>query len=225
MRIRLPLGLAGLALTLPVAAAVAEQPAAPVRPTHPARVVQLWQTGDARLGSTSADNSIFEEAVTGDRPLATSADHKAPRSDANVPAARSASGTDDEPVADDSSHTGTKVAVGAAGALGLFFFIDAVSGGDNSSSLTPVDNPPGGGGNGGNVNTPDGGGTGTVVDNSNPGGDNGGTVNPPTNPPTSILVDQPSTPETTTPEPVSMTLIGTGLVGLGGISLRRRRDS
>jgi hypothetical protein len=217
MRIRLPLGLAGLALTLPVAAAVAEQPAAPVRPTHPARVVQLWQTGDARLGSTSADNSIFEDAVTGRRQVA-SADHKAPRSAANARVAGSADGPDDQPVAEDSSHTGAKVAVGAAGALGLLFFVDAVSGGNNSSSLTPTDNPPGGGGN---VNTPDGGGTGTVVDNSNPGGN----VNPPTNPPTSILVDQPSTPETTTPEPVSMTLIGTGLVGLGGMSLRRRRDS
>lgn len=208
MRIRLPLGLAGLALTLPVAAAVAEQPSAPVRPTHPARVVQLWQMGDARLGGTSADNSIFEDAVTGRRQV-VSANHKAPRSEANTRVAGSADGPDDKPVAEDSSHTGIKVAVGAAGALGLLFFVDAVSGGNNSGSLTPIDNPPGGGGNGGNVNTPDG------------GGDNGGNVNPPT----SILVDQPSTPETTTPEPVSMTLIGTGLVGLGGMSLRRRRDS
>ncbi len=216
MRIRLPLGLAGLALTLPVAAAVAEQPAAPVRPTHPARVVQLWQASEARLGSTSADNAVFDDAVSGARAVAT-ADHKAPRSEANARVAGPANAADDQPVSEDSSHTGTKVAVGAAGALGLFFFIDAVSGGSNSSSLTPIDNPPGGGGNGGNVNTPDGGGT---------GGNTGGNVNTPTdNPPTSILVDQPTTPETTTPEPVSMTLIGTGLIGLGGMSFRRRRDS
>ena len=34
-----------------------------------------------------------------------------------------------------------------------------------------------------------------------------------------------STPETTTPEPVTMTLLATGLAGLGGAQIRRRRKS
>jgi hypothetical protein len=214
MRIRLPLGLAGLALTLPVAAAVAEQPAAPSHPARPERVIQLWQTSDTRFGG-GADAGIFQDAVAGSRPVATTGRRNAAGSSTGAATAAA----DESNVGDSNNHTGTKVAVGTAGALGLLFFIDAVTGGNDNSSLTPIDQPGGTGGNGGNVTPPGGGSTGGVVDNSNPGGTTGGNVN---TPPNTIVIDQ-QTPETTTPEPVSMTLMGTGLVGLGGMSLRRRR--
>ena len=56
----------------------------------------------------------------------------------------------------------------------------------------------------------------------------GGPTSPPiTNNPTGdpVTSPAPSTPETTTPEPVTMTLLATGLAGLGGAQYRRRRKS
>ncbi len=49
-----------------------------------------------------------------------------------------------------------------------------------------------------------------------------GTTNP-TGGPSSSPGPASPTPETTTPEPVTMTLLATGLAGLGGAQLRRRR--
>lgn len=78
------------------------------------------------------------------------------------------------------------------------------------------------------------------------GGDGSGDVGTPNSPPTSGSPTTPTTPttptnptggpvtspgpttptpETTTPEPITMTLLATGLAGMGGVQLRRRKKS
>jgi hypothetical protein len=79
----------------------------------------------------------------------------------------------------------------------------------------------GGGGSGGvgDPNSPPtSGGPNTPTTPTTPTDPTGGTGGPSASP-------GPTTPETTTPEPVTMTLLATGLAGLGGAQFRRRRKS
>lgn len=95
-----------------------------------------------------------------------------------------------------------------AGVGGGAYLASELIGGDGSGGATGTPAPP----SGGTPNLP------TDPTGEPPTG--GPSTSPgPTTPTT------PPTPETTTPEPVTMTLLATGLAGLGGAQLRRRRKS
>lgn len=106
---------------------------------------------------------------------------------------------DEDSEDDDFLEATTPYVIVAAGLVGTAYLAGQVFGGDDADGAQPLPNGP-------STNTP-----------GAPIGP-GGPIIGPTGSPTA-----PLPPETTVPEPITMTLLATGLAGIGGARLRRRR--
>ena len=107
---------------------------------------------------------------------------------------------DEESEDDDFLEAATPFMIVAAGLVGGAYLAGQFGGDDDPSGAQPSPNGP-------STNTP-----------GSPIGP-GGPILGPTSP------GAPLPPETTVPEPITMTLLATGLAGIGGARLRRRRQA